>query len=409
MINEKDGNPDPPTSPKGSAKGVKEEKKLRESASLTNIHKTKVGADMFRKLKMIGRGDVGSVYLVQHNETKKLYAMKILTKEEMLKRNKVKRVLTEREILATADHPFIVTLYWSFQGHDSLYFIMDYCAGGEFFRMLQKQPGKCLQEDHVRFYAAEVLLALEYLHMMGFIYRDLKPENILLHESGHIMLTDFDLSKAAATTVSPQVVKKMFGGKTDVAITVDSAATSFVGTAEYIAPEVIKGFGQSSSVDFWTFGILMYEMLFGTTPYRGKSQDDTFEHILDGELSFPENTHSPVGSSCKSLIKKLLEPDPKKRLGSQQGASEIKAHKFFEGKINFNLIRNMTPPIVPKISSPTDTSNFRNFESENKKLEEELSQESEQDIPKSKKKEDAFKDFTSIEKHSRIDHTNTEL
>jgi protein-serine/threonine kinase len=125
----------------------------------------------------------------------------------------------------------------------------------------------------------------------------------------------------------------------------------------------------------------------------GKSQDDTFEHILDGELSFPENPNYPVSSSCKSMIKKLLEPDPKKRLGSQQGPAEIKSNKFFEGKINFNLIRNMTPPIVPKIVSPTDTSNFRNFESENKKLEEELSQEEETSHHKSKK-EDAFKDFT---------------
>jgi protein-serine/threonine kinase len=120
----------------------------------------------------------------------------------------VKRVLTEREILATTDHPFIVTLYCSFQGADKLYFVMEYCAGGEFFRMLQRQPNKCLPENSVKFYAAEVLLALEYLHMMGFIYRDLKPENILLHHSGHVRLTDFDLSKQCAVQPAPPKLTK---------------------------------------------------------------------------------------------------------------------------------------------------------------------------------------------------------
>jgi len=323
-----------------------------------NKQQTVTSADSFQKLKLIGKGDVGKVYLVKHKESGKLYAMKMLYKQEMIKRNKVKRVLTEREILATASHPFIVTLYWSFQSPDKLYFIMDYCAGGEFFRMLQKQSGKCLPEDSVRFYSAEVLLALEYLHMMGFIYRDLKPENILLHETGHIMLTDFDLSKAAATSVNPQVIKKMFSQAPEIFSKPELVTNSFVGTAEYIAPEVIQGYGQSSSVDWWTFGILMYEMLYGVTPYRGKSQDDTFSQILSGDIRFPDNHLYPVSSSCKSLIKKLLAADPKKRLGSFHGAADIKKHKFFDGKINFTLIRNITPPIIPKLSNPLDTSKF---------------------------------------------------
>jgi len=322
-------------------------------------HSGRVTAETFQRLKLIGRGDVGKVYLVKHIETKKFFAMKILDKHEMIKRNKVKRVLTEREILATSSHPFIVTLYWSFQSTDKLYFIMDYCGGGEFFRMLQRQHGKCLPEDSVRFYSSEVLLALEYLHMLGFIYRDLKPENILLHETGHIMLTDFDLSKAAATSVNPQVIKKMFSQAPEIYSKPELVTNSFVGTAEYIAPEVIQGYGQSSSVDWWTFGILMFEMLYGVTPYRGKSQDDTFTQILNGEIKFPEHHLYPVSSNCKSLIKKLLAPDPKKRLGSVHGATDIKKHKFFDGKINFTLIRNITPPIIPKMSHSLDTSNFR--------------------------------------------------
>ncbi|KAL0490064.1 hypothetical protein AKO1_009382, partial [Acrasis kona] len=146
-----------------------------QGLEVSQIDFSTLGPSDFEKIKLLGRGDVGKVYLVRLKGTEKLFAMKVLKKEEMIKRNKVKRVLTEREILATTDHPFIVTLYCSFQGQDKLYFIMEYCAGGEFFRMLQRQPNKCLPEASVKFYGAEVLLALEYLHMMGFIYRDLKP------------------------------------------------------------------------------------------------------------------------------------------------------------------------------------------------------------------------------------------
>jgi len=348
----------------------------------------RVSASNFEKIKLIGKGDVGKVYLVKHIETDKLYAMKILDKKEMIKRNKVKRVLTEREILATASHPFIVTLYWSFQSADKLYFVMDYCAGGEFFRMLQRQPGKCLPEESVRFYSAEVLLALEYLHMMGFIYRDLKPENILVHETGHIMLTDFDLSKQAATSVNPQVIKKIFE-KPEIYSKPELVTNSFVGTAEYIAPEVIQGYGQSSSVDWWTFGILMFEMLYGITPYRGKTQEDTFNQILHHEVKFPEHHQYPISGACKSLIKKLLANDPKKRLGSGHGAADIKKHKFFEGKINFTLIRNITPPMIPKLQHALDTSNFRNIQDDEEEKEGE---------PQGEDPTNPFKDFTPIDR-----------
>lgn len=317
-----------------------------------------LGPRDFQKLKMIGKGDVGKVYLARLKGTKKLFALKVLDKEEMINRNKVKRVLTEREILATTDHPFIVTLYCSFQTHDKLYFVMEYCAGGEFFKMLQKQPQKCLPEAAVRFYAAEVLLALEYLHCMGFIYRDLKPENILLHESGHVRLTDFDLSKQAVIQVTPKLVKpSLFGNEKDSKLDTKQVQqfNSFVGTEEYIAPEVITGLGHTSSVDWWTFGILLHEMLFGTTPFKGNSQKDTFSNILQNKLKFNENL--PVSKAAKDLIKKLLNTDQKKRLGSKNGAADIKGHPFFKG-VNFALIRNEIPPIIPTIKNELDTSNF---------------------------------------------------
>lgn len=218
----------------------------------------------------------------------------------MIKRNKIKRALAEQEILATSNHPFIVTLYHSFQSEDYLYLCMEYCSGGEFFRALQTRPGKCIPEDEARFYAAEVTAALEYLHLMGFIYRDLKPENILLHQSGHIMLSDFDLSKQSGPGGKPTMIMGKNGASTSSLPTIDTKSciadfrtNSFVGTEEYIAPEVIKGSGHTSAVDWWTLGILIYEMLYGTTPFKGKNRNATFANILREEIPFPEHSGAP--------------------------------------------------------------------------------------------------------------------
>ncbi len=349
----------------------------------------------FEKLKLLGRGDVGKVYLVRLKNTGKLFAMKVLKKKDMIQRNKVKRVLTEREILATTDHPFIVSLYASFPSKDRLYFVMEYCAGGEFFRMLERQPGKCLPESAVRFYAAEVLSALEYLHLMGFIYRDLKPENILVHHTGHIRLTDFDLSKSTVTQANPKFIKSMFSsrksGKVDTKVL--EQFNSFVGTEEYIAPEVITGYGHSSSVDWWTFGILMYEMLYGTTPFKGRSQNETFSHILHKKLEFPK--HVNVSKNCKDLIIKLLVSDQNKRLGHKYGAADIKEHPFFKG-INWALIRNEKPPIIPTIRDKYDTSNFRTI----------VDSDDEDDQPVSELEENSqanpFKDFRYSSAHKDL-------
>lgn len=233
------------------------------SASSLRYTQSLVDPSDFEKIRLIGRGDVGRVFLVRAKESGRLLAMKVLSKAEMIKRNKIKRVLAEQEILATTNHPFILTLHHSFQTAEHLYFLTEYCSGGEFFRALQCRPGKCIPESSARFYAAEVICALEFLHLMGFIYRDLKPENILLHESGHIMLADFDLSKPVESH-NPEISKSLMSGigVVDTHICTDGTRTnSFVGTEEYISPEVIRGKGHSSNVDWWTLGILLYEML----------------------------------------------------------------------------------------------------------------------------------------------------
>ncbi|KAJ3394579.1 hypothetical protein HDU84_007753 [Entophlyctis sp. JEL0112] len=335
-------------------------KSTLSSLPVSNIRtrEIEVQPNEFQKIKMIGKGDVGRVFLVRHNQTRRFYAMKVLQKNEMVKRNKIKRVLAEQEILVTANHPFIVTLYHSFQSEDYLYFVMEYCSGGEFFRTLQLRPGKCIMEHEARFYAAEVVAALEYLHLLGFIYRDLKPENILLHQSGHIMLTDFDLSKPSVRPGAPSFVKSStvsggfnFNSSKDVnyeldtrSVTSDFRTNSFVGTEEYIAPE------------------------FGTTPFKGRNRNETFSNVLHNDVEFPaadlhhrlfshnsnskeglnKAVHKPqeISKNCRMLIMKLLVKDDTKRLGSSRGAAEVKKQLFFKD-VNWALLRNQTPPIIP--------------------------------------------------------------
>lgn len=340
------------------------------SSSSTKITDVKVNQHSFTKIKVLGKGDVGKVFLVRENASNKLYAMKVLSKKEMVQRNKIKRALAEQEILTTSNHPFIVTLYHSFQSDENLYLCMEYCMGGEFFRALQTRESKTISEDDARFYAAEVTAALEYLHLMGFIYRDLKPENILLHQSGHIMLSDFDLSKQFKCPKVPEIsYSKGYGfsmGSHGPAVdtnacVVGNRTNSFVGTEEYIAPEVIQGHGHTSAVDWWTLGIFIYEMLFGTTPFKGSDRKKTFTNILKKEVKFPEG--QSISYNCKNLLKKLLHKDENKRLGRRAGASDIKRHPFFK-TTQWALLRHLKPPMVPVLSNSRKTDKKEKVDSE---------------------------------------------
>ncbi|KAL0486532.1 serine/threonine-protein kinase nrc-2 [Acrasis kona] len=329
----------------------------------------KLSPHHFEKVRLLGRGDVGKVYLVHLRGAPKdsqYYAMKVLEKQDMINRKKVQRCLTEREILSSSRHPFIVTMYASFQDEDKLYMLMEYCAGGELFRVLQTQPNKCLCESSVRFFIAEVLLALEYLHKVGVVYRDLKPENVLLHESGHIRLTDFDLSKRTSitnlddhsTTRSRPWLFPLFAKK---AITRAHHCQSFVGTAEYISPEIINGTGYGPCVDWWTLGILLYEMIYAKTPYRGENNDETFNKVLHGKLNIPVNScHGPVSKNCRNLIKKLLHVDMNKRLGHKHGAKDIKDHAFFKG-VNWDALQTQVAQ-APIVKGEIDYTDFTNFQ-----------------------------------------------
>ncbi|XP_022727062.1 phototropin-2-like isoform X2 [Durio zibethinus] len=325
----------------------------RDSSSWLAIQKItsggeKIGLHHFKPIKPLGCGDTGSVHLVELKGTGELFAMKAMEKSVMLNRNKVHRACIEREIISFLDHPFLPSLYSSFQTPTHVCLITDFCPGGELFALLDKQPMKFFKEESARFYAAEVVIGLEYLHCLGIIYRDLKPENILLQKDGHVVLTDFDLS--FMTSCKPQVLKHPLPNKrrrsrsqpppTFVAEP-KTQSNSFVGTEEYIAPEIITGSGHSSAIDWWAFGILLYEMLYGRTPFRGKNRQKTFSNILHKDLTFPSGI--PVSLAARQLINALLIRDPASRFGSSTGANEIKQHPFFRS-INWPLIRCMSPP-----------------------------------------------------------------
>jgi len=328
--------------------------------------------DDFVPVRRIGQGDVGTVHLVSlAKQQDVVFALKILTKKEIIDRNKLHRLQTEASILNAVDHPFVATLFASFQTSTHVYFLMEYCEGGELYEHLQKVPNKRLSEDATKFYAAEVLVALQYLHLLGFVYRDLKPENVLLRKNGHIVITDFDLSFCASckphVDVQPgnphwiagaratgQAAKKKIqpprlprnGSNPKLMAEPFTFTNSFVGTEEYLSPEVLNGVGHSGAVDWWELGIFMYEMAYGTTPFKASTREQTFNNISSAPVVFP--TDVPMSEDFKDCVKKLLERETVNRLGNTAGAEEIKAHPFFKS-VNWGLLRWEVPPHVPKL------------------------------------------------------------
>eukprot|EP00246_Nothoceros_aenigmaticus_P017789 TRINITY_DN8934_c0_g1_i1.p1 TRINITY_DN8934_c0_g1~~TRINITY_DN8934_c0_g1_i1.p1 ORF type:complete len:517 (+),score=67.28 TRINITY_DN8934_c0_g1_i1:90-1553(+) len=374
-----------------------------------------LGLSHFRLLKRLGCGDIGSVYLAELRGSNSFFAMKVMDKGSLASRKKLLRAQTEREILQALDHPFLPTLYTHFETSKFSCLVMEFCTGGDLHTLRQRQNGKHFSEAAARFYAAEVLLSLEYLHMMGVVYRDLKPENVLVREDGHIMLSDFDLSLRCVVSPTlvkstsadfdpsrrlpaycaqpnciepscvqpvcvspacvqptcfvprlmpsrPKKVKKPKSSKPKVEVgnqvsplpeliaePTGARSMSFVGTHEYLAPEIIKGEGHGSAVDWWTFGIFLYELLHGKTPFKGSGNRATLFNVVGQPLKFPES--SGVSFAARDLIRGLLVKEPQHRLAYKRGAGEIKQHPFFGG-VNWALIRCATPPEIPKPFDP---------------------------------------------------------
>lgn len=293
----------------------------------------------FQMLQVIGRGSFGKVVLVGHKETKKLYAMKILSKENIVKRKQVEHTRTERRVLGYTTHPFIVGLHFAFQTPQRLYFVLDYCPGGELFYHLSRM--KKLPEHMACFYAAEITLALEHLHSLGVVYRDLKPENILLTKDGHIKLADFGLAKEG--------IRDGVGG-----------TNSLCGTPEYLPPEILDRQGHGTAVDWWNLGMVLYEMLTGLPPWYTNDRKKLFERLRSARLHFPPY----VSRRAEALIRQLLNRNPAERLGSK-GAHQVKGHLFFE-HIDWNRLvkKQITPPFRPCHTAMNDGEAPLNFEAE---------------------------------------------
>jgi len=292
----------------------------------------------FLMMKVLGQGSFGKVFLVRKRteqgagDADHLYAMKVLKKATLKIRDR-HRTKMERNILAEIRHPFIVTLHYAFQTEGKLYLILDFLRGGDLFTRLSKEV--MFTEQDVKFYLAELALALDHLHSVGIIYRDLKPENILLDTEGHIKLTDFGLSKEAVD---------------------DQKAYSFCGTVEYMAPEVVNRKGHTVAADWWSYGVLMFEMLTGSLPFHGGNRKETMQQILKAKLGMPQY----LSPEAQGLLRLLFKRNPANRLGSGPGGvNDIKFQPFFS-TIDWDKLfkREIKPPFKPACT--TETVNFDN-------------------------------------------------
>ncbi|RAH87454.1 kinase-like protein [Aspergillus japonicus CBS 114.51] len=298
----------------------------------------KMASDDFEPLLCLGKGSFGTVLLVRHVLTGKLYAQKQFRKASITVHKKlVEQTKTERMILESVNrHPFVVKLFYAFQDHEKLYLILEYAEGGELFHHLAME--RMFDEDAAAFYMAEMVLALEHLHQtVGVIYRDLKPENCLLDKEGHLLLTDFGLSK--------------------IAVSDDDRCNSSLGTIEYMAPEVIQGKPYGKACDWWSLGALGYDLLTGSPPFKANNIAKLQEKILKQKLALPYF----LGPDAKDLLTRLLRKEPAKRLGYHmpKDLQTIKNHRFFR-KIDWKALerREVTPPIVPVVTDPALAENF---------------------------------------------------
>ncbi|XP_073146469.1 serine/threonine-protein kinase OXI1 [Henckelia pumila] len=343
-------------------------------------------------ISALGRGAKGVVFLVKKQGDGKLLALKAISRSSIEKKkhgkttgvsiggrgDEYRRIWFERDVLASFNHPLLPKLHGVLVTDKIVGYAVDYCPGRDLNYLRKKQTEKMFSDDIIRFYAAELVLGLEYLHGLGIVYRDLKPENVMIQENGHLMLVDFDLStklpsKSAQT--SPMIVtkpepninkperkKKRFCisfnrrdpeispkhsatlGATSTSSSSDSTekSNSFVGTEEYVAPEIIRGDGHDFSVDWWCLGVMLYEMLYGSTPFRGVNRKETFYRIITKQ---PDLTGELT--PLRNLIKKLLEKDPRKRIS----VGEIKGHDFFRAVDWDSIVDMPRPPFIPELTA----------------------------------------------------------
>ena len=347
---------------------TEKKEKTKKVGTIFSTHKTvkNVTVDDFKIIKVIGRGSYGKVCLVEFKQTKELFAMKSLKKNVLLDEDQVESTLLEKNILQSLDYPFLVGMVFCFQTEERVYFVLPFIQGGELFQHLRKY--KYFPEKNVKFYASIIGLSLEYLHKKGIVYRDIKPENILLERDGYLKLIDFGMAK---------ILKG------------DEKTNSFCGTPEYLAPEIITGEGHNRMADWWSYGTLVYEMLFGIPPFFNENVEMMYELITNKELRFPKKFN--VSDEAKDLLRKLLVKDQKQRFGNNGGFDEIKKHPFFKD-MDFQALeaKKIEAPFKPILEDSFDVTNFDDEFTSEELVSSEIT---EKNLDLIKKNQDQFDEF----------------
>ncbi|XP_051931530.1 protein kinase C delta type-like [Hippocampus zosterae] len=312
------------------------------SSAAPSVKRSKLTVDHLVFHKVLGKGSFGKVLLAELKGRDQFYAVKVLKKDVVLMDDDVECTMVEKRVLALAwENPFLTHLYSTFQSKEHLFFVMEYLNGGDLMFHIQDKGN--FSPTRATFYAAEIIVGLQFLHSKGIIYRDLKLDNVMLDKDGHIKIADFGMCK-----------ENVFG---------DARASTFCGTPDYIAPEILLGQKYTFSVDWWSFGVLVYEMLIGQSPFQGDDEDELFESIRSDTPQYPRW----IPKEARKLLELLLERDPTRRLGV---VGDIRAQPFFKS-VNWRALerREVEPPFKPKVKSPSDYSNFdREFLSEKPRL-----------------------------------------
>ncbi|KAF5199833.1 kinase [Thalictrum thalictroides] len=334
------------------------------STPLHSTHKDRTSIDDFDIIKPISRGAFGKVFLARKRTTRDLFAIKVLKKLDMIRKNDIERILAERNILITVRNPFVVKFFYSFTCRDNLYLVMEYLNGGDLYSLLRNIG--CLEEEVARTYIAELVLALEYLHSLGIVHRDLKPDNILIAHDGHIKLTDFGLSKIGL--INSTVNLSGSEAKSTSLAEPDDMHLSFeqtqqiersqqlaVGTPDYLAPEILLGTEHGFAADWWSVGIILFELITGIPPFSAECPEMIFDNILNKKMPWP-SVPNDMSYEAQDLVNRFLILDPGQRLGAN-GAQEVKMHDFFKG-VNWDTLALQKAAFIPSPENADDTSYF---------------------------------------------------
>ncbi|XP_075514456.1 putative serine/threonine protein kinase IREH1 [Primulina tabacum] len=335
---------------------------LRSSPVHSNRDRTSI--DDFEIIKPISRGAFGRVFLAKKRTTGDFFAIKVLKKADMIRKNAVESILAERDILISVRNPFVVRFFYSFTCRENLYLVMEYLNGGDLYSLLRNLG--CLDEDVARIYIAEVVLALEYLHSLRVVHRDLKPDNLLIAHDGHIKLTDFGLSKVGLINSTDDLSAPAVSGTPSMEEDEPPLSASehqqerrkkrsAVGTPDYLAPEILLGTGHGFTADWWSVGVILFELIVGIPPFNAEHPQKIFDNILNRKIPWPR-VPDEMSLDAYDLIDGFLTEDPDQRLGAG-GASEVKQHPFFRD-INWDTLARQKAAFVPSSDGATDTSYF---------------------------------------------------